>query len=108
MRRVLMVVVGVIVLAAGLWQLRDGLGDLAGPGGNPRIAAASTAAQQAAVDFSARAKAAGTSGQPPRASDPAIRSLLAAVFDTGAIKRESPGFDDLGAINEWLNAVLKV
>jgi len=108
MRRVLIAVVGVIALAAGLWQLRDGLGELGGPNSNPRIAAASAAAQKAADDFTTRAKDANSSGQPPRASDPAIQALLSPIFDTAVIRREPPGFEDLGAINEWLNAVLKV
>ncbi len=108
MRRVRIAVVGVIALAGGLWQLRDGLGELAGPSSNPRIAAASAAAQKAADDFATRAKDANSSGQPPRASDPAVQALLSPIFDTGAIRREPPGFEDLGAINEWLNAVHKV
>lgn len=108
MRRVLMAIIGVIALAAGLWQLRDGIGELTGPSSNPRIAAASATAQKAADDFAARAKDAASSGQPPRASDPAVQALLSKIFDTGAIRREPPGFEDLGAINEWLNAVLKV
>jgi len=108
MRRVLIAVLAVILLAAGLWEFRDGLGELTGSGGNPRLAAASTTAQAAAVLFAKRATGSETSGQPPRGSDPDVKALLNSVFDTAMLKQDPPGFDDLGAVNDWLAAVTKV
>ncbi len=108
MRRVLMAILAVILLAVGAWQFRDGLGQLAGPSSNPRITAASTAAQKAADDFATRAKDSASAGQPPRAADPAVQALLSKIYDTGLLQHEPPGFEDIDAINDWLNAVHKV
>jgi hypothetical protein len=108
MRRVLIVVIGVFALAAGLWLARDDLGALTGPSSNARIAAASSAAQKAADDFAARAAGSETSGQPPRAADASVKELLDRIYDTGVLRREPPGFDDLSAIGDWLNAVHRV
>jgi hypothetical protein len=108
MRRILIAVIGVVALAAGLWQLRDNLAGLMGPGTNAALATASDAAQKASAAFAQRAAGSEKSGQPPRESDPAVKAELRVVFDTSAIRRDPPGFDDLGAVNDWLAAATKV
>lgn len=71
------------------------------------VQTASKAAQGAADQFLALAKASTTSGQPPRQTDPAAGPLLDTVFNTGVLQAP-PSADDLDAINDWLASSLKV
>jgi hypothetical protein len=52
--------------------------------------------------------AAATPNAPPRASDPAAGPLLDTVFNTQALQGPTPSFDDLDALNAWLEANLRV
>ncbi|MFI4988681.1 MAG: hypothetical protein ACHQF3_14720 [Alphaproteobacteria bacterium] len=67
------------------------------------------AVQAAALDFAALAKDSYVSGQPPRQADPAVKALLDTVFDMTALEAAEPlAFSELGKLNDWTIAVLKV
>ncbi len=64
---------------------------------------------QAADAFVGMAKDSHKTGQPPRQSDTAAKSLLDIVFDTRELERGPPvPWPDVAALNGWSDAVIKV
>jgi hypothetical protein len=82
----------------------------------PGIAMAQTvnAAKVAAIGkdaaaFVALADGSAKDGNPPRATDPAVRALLDEVFDTSALQNGAPSTSaDLGPLGEWSQAAVKI
>jgi hypothetical protein len=73
------------------------------------VQTASSAAQKAADQFATLANGSGASGNVPRQTDAAAGPLLDTVFNTTALQgAPSASSDDLTAVNNWLQACLKV
>jgi hypothetical protein len=108
LRRILMIVAGVVVLALGLAQLTGGLNMLFGPEGDPAIVAAAAKAKASADAFANLAKDATTTGNAPRQTDPTAAPLLDAVFDVSATGAKPLGRGDLSPLAEWSEAGGKV
>jgi hypothetical protein len=83
-------------------------------GGSPIQAAALDVAKIAAIDkaadgFSAMARDAYRTGQPPRQTDPAAKALLDIVFDTSPLKTGGPvPFAEIDKLNNWVLRVVTV
>lgn len=60
------------------------------------------AAEQAVNQFVRLARDSAKTGKPPRESDPAVKALLDAAFDTSATSTIGVEFSDLPRINQWM------
>jgi hypothetical protein len=68
-----------------------------------------TAIKNSASEFLKLAEGAAQSGRPPRQSDPKVKPLLDAVFDTSILNTGRPlPFSDIQHVNEWSLQVLTV
>jgi hypothetical protein len=68
-----------------------------------------TAIENAASEFQTLAQGAAQSGQPPRQSDPKVKPLLDAVFDTSILNTAAPlPHSDIQNVNEWSLRVLNI
>jgi hypothetical protein len=76
---------------------------IAGAAGAAAVDKARIAAVDKAADaFLALAKDAYKTGQPPRESDPAVKPLLDAVFDTSGVTGSPVAFADIDKLNDWM------
>jgi hypothetical protein len=111
-RRILIFAVAVVLIAFGLYQMRDGLATLfqgPGVGADPTVAAGAQNATKAANAFAALAAGSATGGAVPRQSDPAAGPLLDTVFDVDLLRSKPTLSDaDLPALGEWSGAGAKV
>jgi hypothetical protein len=103
--RIAIVVVGVLAVVYGAFQVYSGLG-LGGPSvDRDRMAAA----EAAAAAITERFQAANPAGEPPRASDPAVARDLASLFDVGyVLGLETLPISEGAALGGWNVAASKV
>jgi hypothetical protein len=110
MRRWLVGIVGVIAIALGLFQFRNGLFELfPSLAADRELQAAAQKAAKAADDFAALTKDAYRTGKVPGLSDPSGGALIDTVFDVSLLKSKTGlAKADLGSLADWSAAGTKV
>src|SRR5271156_3267565 len=83
------IIVALVVLAFGLFQIRNGLLEFFPSfGADADVTAAAQKATSAAKNFVALAKDAYQTGIPPRQTDAAVAPLLDAIFDLDILQKK--------------------
>jgi len=100
------IIVALVVVAVGLFQIRNGLLEFFPSfGADADVTAAAQKATSAAKNFNALAKDAYQTGNPPRQTDAAVAPLLDAIFDVDILqKKPTLAKGDLQGLSDWAMA----